>query len=81
MKVKIDISLKSGVLDTQGKAIEAAINKNLGYDNVSQVRQGKTIAFDLNDAGEDESKKIIDDICDQFLVNKVIEDYTFEIIK
>lgn len=81
MKVRIDISLKSGVLDTQGKAIEDVIVKNLGFDYVSDVRQGKTIIFDVKDADDSAIAKMVDEACDKFLVNKVIEDYKFEIIK
>ena len=80
MKVKINIFLKDGVLDTQGKAIESAISKNLGFENVSDVRQGKTITLDVNENDEARIKDIVDDLCDKFLVNKVIEDYDFEII-
>ena len=81
MKVRIDISLKSGVLDTQGKAIEDVMVKNLGFSEVSGVRQGKTIMFDVKDADESIIAKMVDEACDKFLVNKVIEDYKFEIIK
>ena len=63
MKVKIDISLKKGVLDTQGKAIENSLNKNLGYEQISSVRQGKFIELEINDS-EENVKKIVDDICD-----------------
>jgi phosphoribosylformylglycinamidine synthase PurS subunit len=80
MKVKIDISLKKGVLDTQGKAIENSLNKNLGYEQISSVRQGKFIELEINDT-EENIKKIIDDICDKLLVNKIIENYSYEIIK
>jgi len=80
MKVKIDISLKKGVLDTQGKAIENSLNKNLGYEQISSVRQGKFIELEINET-EENIKKIIDDICDKLLVNKIIENYSYEIIK
>jgi phosphoribosylformylglycinamidine synthase len=80
MKVKIDISLKKGVLDTQGKAIESSLNKNLGYEQISSVRQGKFIELEINET-EENIKKIIDDICDKLLVNKIIENYSYEIIK
>lgn len=79
MKVTINIFLKNGVLDTQGKAIESAISKNLGFENVSDVRQGKTITLDVNENDHSRVKDIVDDLCDKFLVNKVIEDYNFEI--
>lgn len=80
MKVKINIFLKDGVLDTQGKAIESAISKNLGFENISDVKQGKTITLDVNENDQSRIKDIVDDLCDRFLVNKVIEDYDFEII-
>ncbi len=79
MKVKINIFLKDGVLDTQGKAIESAISKNLGFDNVSDVRQGKTITLNISETDQSRIKDTVDDLCDKFLVNKVIEDYNFEI--
>ncbi len=79
MKVKINIFLKDGVLDTQGKAIESAISKNLGFDNVSDVRQGKTITLNISETDQSRIKDTVDDLCDKFLVNKVIEDYKFEI--
>ncbi len=80
MKVKIEISLKNGVLDTQGKAIEGAISKNLGFDKISNVRQGKTITLKIDETDQSKIKDIVDEICDKFLVNKVIEDYSFEIL-
>mgnify|MGYP000002875948 CR=1 FL=1 len=80
MKVKINISLKNGVLDTQGKAIEGAISKNLGFDKVSNVRQGKTITLEIAETDNGKIKDMVDEICDKFLVNQVIEDYDFEIL-
>lgn len=80
MKVRILITLKNGVLDTQGKAIENVLNKELNYSDITHVRQGKVIEFEISDDNKD-VKKIVDDICDKFLVNKVIEDYKFEIVK
>ena len=80
MKVKINISLKNGVLDTQGKAIEGAISKNLGFDKISNVRQGKTITLEIAETDNAKIKEAIDEICDKFLVNQVIEDYDFELI-
>lgn len=80
MKVRIIVTLKNGVLDTQGKAIEGALNKNLGFEQISQVRQGKVIEFDIDDSTKDEINDIVDQICDKLLVNKVIEDYKFEIL-
>ncbi len=81
MKVRIYITLKKSVLDTQGKAIENALNKNLGFNEISQVRQGKLIEFEISESSDENLKKTIDEICDKLLVNKIIEDYTFEVVK
>ena len=80
MKVRIIISLKKGVLDTQGKAIENSLVKNLVFPQVSQVRQGKVIEVEISETDPEQIKITIDDICDKLLVNKVIEDYSYEVI-
>jgi phosphoribosylformylglycinamidine synthase PurS subunit len=80
MKVKIYISLKPSVLDTQGKAIENSLVKNLGLSQISKVRQGKLIEFEVENSSIDEIKKIVDQACDKLLVNKIIENYSFEVI-
>jgi len=81
MKVRIYITLKKSVLDTQGKAIENALNKNLGFSQISQVRQGKLVELELTESDNEKAKKIIDEVCDKLLVNKIIEDYTFEVVE
>lgn len=78
MKIRIIITLKKGVLDTQGKAIEASLQKNLGFSQISQVRQGKVVELDIAETDDAKIKNIVDEICDKLLVNKVIEDYKFE---
>ena len=80
MKVRIIITLKKGVLDTQGKAIEGSINKNLGFAQISQVRQGKVVELEIAENSQEKIAEIVDQICDKLLVNKVIEDYKFEIL-
>lgn len=80
MKVRIIIKLKKAVLDTQGKAVENAINKNLGFNQISKIRQGKVIELEIDEDNQEKIKEIIDQICDKLLVNKVIEEYEFEII-
>ena len=80
MKVRIIITLKKGVLDTQGKAIEGSLVKNLGFPQISQVRQGKVVELEIAEENSDAIKNIVDQICDKLLVNKVIEDYSYEII-
>ena len=81
MKIRINITLKKGVLDTQGKAIENALNKNLGFEQISQVRQGKVIELEIAENDMQKVEKIIDEICDKLLVNKIIENYSFEVEK
>lgn len=73
--------LKKSVLDTQGKAIENAVVKNLGFNEISNVRQGKIIELEIAETNESNIKKTIDEICDKLLVNKIIENYSFEVIK
>ncbi len=80
MKIRIIITLKKGVLDTQGKAIEASLQKNLGFSQISQVRQGKVVELDIAETDSAKIKTIVDEICDKLLVNKVIEDYKYEVI-
>jgi phosphoribosylformylglycinamidine synthase len=80
MKIRINITLKKGVLDTQGKAIENALNKNLGFEQISQVRQGKVIELEIAETDMTKIEQIIDQICDKILVNKIIENYSFEIV-
>jgi len=81
MKVRILITLKKGVLDTQGKAIENSLTKDLGFENVANVRQGRLIELDINEENKDNIAKVVDDLCDKVLVNKVIEDYSFEVVE
>ena len=80
MKIRILITLKKGVLDTQGKAIENSLVKNLGFSQISQVRQGKLVEVEIAETDPAKIKIVVDEICDKLLVNKVIEDYNYEVI-
>lgn len=80
MKIRIIITLKKGVLDTQGKAIETSLQRNLGFAQISQVRQGKVVELEIAETDSTKIKNIVDEICDKLLVNKVIEDYKYEVI-
>ena len=80
MQIRINIALKKAVLDTQGKAIENSLNKNLGYSQISNVRQGKFVDIEINENDDEKIKNIVDDICDKLLVNKIIEDYSYQIL-
>lgn len=73
MKVKVIVTLKSGVLDPQGKAIENSLSQ-LGFKNFSEIRQGKIIEIDI-DADKDQAINIADEMCKKLLVNLIIEDY------
>jgi phosphoribosylformylglycinamidine synthase subunit PurS len=74
MKLRILVSLKNGVLDPQGKAIEHAL-AGLGFDGVNDVRAGKVFELDVAD---DTSDAAIDEMCRKLLANTVIENYRVE---
>jgi phosphoribosylformylglycinamidine synthase PurS subunit len=78
MKAKVFVTLKSGILDPQGKAIEGAL-KSLGVDGVLSVRQGKV--FDLEIVGDDRQRAeaALKEAADRLLANTVIENYRVEI--
>ena len=75
MKVKINIKLKEGVLDTEGKTIENFLNHNLGFNEISNVRKGKLIEMDIDETDQAKIDQTVKEICDKMLVNQVIEDY------
>ena len=78
MKATVTITLKSGVLDPQGKAIEHALGA-LGFQGVNDVRQGKVIEIDLDAADAGQAEAQVKDMCGKLLANPVIEDYSIEI--
>ena len=80
MKAKIYITLKKGVLDPQGKAIQGSL-AHLGFDGVDDVKQGKFIEVKLNENNKEKAEKQIGDMCEKLLANTVIEDYKFEIVE
>ena len=77
MKFKINIFLKKGVLDPEGKAIENALLNN-GYNKVNNVRVGKTISLDIKSDIKSDALEQVTLMCTEMLVNNVIED--FEIV-
>lgn len=79
MKARVLITLKSGVLDPQGKAIRNALGA-LGFDGVQRVRQGKVIEVELDGGTEDEARRKVEDMCGKLLANTVIENYDIEIL-
>ncbi|MFM9845689.1 MAG: phosphoribosylformylglycinamidine synthase subunit PurS [Hyphomicrobiaceae bacterium] len=79
MKARIKITLKNGVLDPQGKAIQNALG-SLGFTGVQDVRQGKYIEVDLADSDEASARVTVDRMCKDLLANMVIENYAFELV-
>jgi phosphoribosylformylglycinamidine synthase PurS subunit len=80
MKAIINIALKQGVLDDQGKATHHALD-TIGFKEiVKDVRVGKQIIMELNSTNKDEAKKEVASMCEKLLANTVIEDYQIEIL-
>ena len=75
MKISATVTLKKDVLDPQGKVVKQTL-KNMGYNNVLNVRQGKYFEIELNETDKEKTKKIVEEICKKLLSNIVIEDYT-----
>lgn len=78
MKAKVYITLKTGVLDPQGKAIEHALGA-LGFDGVNEVRQGKVVELDLAETDAAKAQEQLEAMCQKLLANTVIEDYAIEL--
>ena len=74
MKVKVIVTLKNGVLDPQGKAIQQTLN-GMNFDDVSEVRQGKFFDIEVNENDESKAKSQVEEMCKKLLANLVIEDY------
>ena len=74
MKVKVVVTLKEGVLDPQGKAIQQTLN-GMGFSNVKDVRQGKYFDIDIDESDEQKAKQSAEEICKKLLANQVIEDF------
>jgi phosphoribosylformylglycinamidine synthase len=79
MKAVINIQLKQGVLDPQGKAVLHALG-SLGFDDVNDARIGKQIILDLNGDDKDGEMENVTKMCEELLANTVIEDYDIEIM-
>lgn len=78
MKAKVHITLKSGVLDPQGRAIAHALDQ-LGFDGVSDVRQGKYIELDLAENDPERARAKVEAMCTKLLANTVIENYAIDL--
>ncbi len=78
MKAKIHVTLKNGVLDPQGKAVQHALDA-LGFSGVDGVRQGKYIELNLSESDPAKARDAVDAMCQKLLANTVIENYDIEI--
>ena len=74
MKIKVIVTLKNGVLDPQGKAIEQTLN-GMNFKNVKDVRQGKYFDIEIDETDEKKAKSEIEEMCKKLLANLVIEDF------
>ena len=80
MKAKVHVTLKQGVLDPQGKAVQQALSA-LGFGGVEGVRQGKYIELELSESDPKKAEAEVQAMCEKLLANTVIEDYRVEIGK
>jgi phosphoribosylformylglycinamidine synthase subunit PurS len=79
MKARVTVTLKSGVLDPQGKAIEGAL-KSLGISGVASVRQGKVFDIEIDGADTGRAEAALKDAAEKLLANTVIENYRVEVL-
>lgn len=79
MKARVTVTLKTGVLDPQGKAIEGAL-KSLGVDGVDSVRQGKVFDIELSAGDEAGARAALEKACEKLLANTVIENYKIDLV-
>ena len=75
MKISATVTLKKDVLDPQGKVVSQTL-KNMGYNEVVSVRQGKYFEIELNEMNKEKAKEKVEEICKKLLTNIIIEDYT-----
>ena len=78
MKARVHVSLKTGVLDPQGKAIGNAL-ASLGFTGVGEVRQGKLIEIEIEESDAGKAREKIEAMCKELLANPVIENYAIEL--
>jgi|TARA_B100000745_G_scaffold271074_1_gene198235 phosphoribosylformylglycinamidine synthase len=74
LKISAIVTLKKDVLDPQGKVVNQTL-KNMGYENVVNIRQGKYFEIDLKENDKEKGRKIAEEICKKLLTNVIIEDY------
>ena len=74
MKIKVVVTLKHGVLDPQGKAIQQTLN-SMGFSSVNEVRQGKFFEVEVDEKDENKAKNKVEEMCKKLLANLVIENF------
>jgi phosphoribosylformylglycinamidine synthase PurS subunit len=78
VKAKIHITLKQGILDPQGKAIEHALD-SLGFKNAGNVRVGKYMEVDVNETDKTKADAAVKSMCEKLLANTIVEEYRYEL--
>ena len=78
MKARVTVTLKSGILDPQGKAIEGAL-RSLGIEGVASVRQGKVFDVEVETTDRARAQSLLEQACDKLLANTVVENYRVEL--
>ena len=78
MKAKITVTLKNGVLDPQGKAIEGALG-SLGFDGIGSVRQGKYFEVEIAETDHAKAEAQVKAMCEKLIANTVIENYSIDL--
>ncbi len=79
MKARVTVTLKTGILDPQGKAIEGAL-KSLGVPGVASVRQGKVFDIEIDGGDKAQAEKALKEASEKLLANTVIENYRIEVL-
>lgn len=80
MKAKIFVTLKNGILDPQGRAIQQSLH-TLGFSTVEEIRIGKFMELDLNEQDIASAENQVKTMCEKLLANTVIEDFRYEIFE
>ncbi len=78
MSVTVLVTLKPGVLDAEGRQVERAL-RELGYEQVAEVRTGKVIHLDLDAVDAEQAQQLAEEMCEKFLANPVIEQYEIRV--
>ncbi len=79
MKARVTVTLKSGVLDPQGKAIEGAL-RSLSIDGLKNVRQGKIFDIEIDGEDRDGARRRLGEACERLLANTIVENYAIEFV-